>query len=58
MQRKDLEFKYLIFPIIVVTIILPAGPNIEVCGGEELGEDPPRLFMVYTCTIAWVVLGV
>ena len=57
MQRKDLEFKYLVLPIIS-SIILPAGPNIEVCGGEELGEDPPRLFMVYTCTIAWVVLGV
>ena len=57
MQRKDLEFKYLVLPIIF-SIILPAGPNIEVCGGEELGEDPPRLFMVYTCTIAWVVLGV
>jgi len=25
---------------------MPAGPNIEDCGGEECGEmDPPKLFM-------------
>ena len=23
------------------TVDLPEGPNIELCGGEELGEEPP-----------------